>query len=181
VGAVTEEGSSGSWGAWGFAGVLLLVLVLTVLGSWSEITRSWGLSGEQGTLTVTTCERRLQPGGEEQRATCLGSFTPDSGGAAYDVEAKLAADPGDEVAVGADGPDENAYRSDLWGRWGAVALPLLPLAFLWLIPWVRRFLRTPGERASRGEITLFLAAGVAPAVVLLLLGGIGFLVAVATT
>ena len=178
---MSEDGSSRSWGVWGFVGVLLLVFVLTLLGSWSEITRAWGLSGEQGTLTVTTCERRLQPGGEEQRATCLGTFTPDDGGDDYDVEAKLAADPGDEVAAGADGPDEDAYRADLWGRWAAVALPLLPLAFLWLTPWARRFLRTPGERASRGEIVLFLAAGVAPAVALLLLGGIGFLVAVAIT
>ncbi len=178
---MSEGETSRGWGAWGFAAVMTVVLVLLVLGSWGEITRSWGLAGEQGTFTVTSCERPLQPGGEQQRAVCVGRFEPDDGGEGFDVEARLAADPGDELAVGADGPDETAYRSDLWGRWAAVGLPLVPLAVLWLIPWGRRFLRTPGERASRGEIALFLGAGVAPAAVLLLLGGAGFLVAVAIT
>lgn len=178
---MSDDGASRSWGAWGFAAVLLVVLVLATLGSWAEITRSWGLAGEQGTLTVERCETRLQPDGGEQRAVCLGTFTPDDGGGAYPVEAKLRADPGDELAVGADGPDEDAYRADLWGRWAAVALPLLPLAFLWLTPWAGWFLRRPGERARRSETTLFLAAGVAPAAVLLLLGVAGFLVALGIT
>ena len=63
----------------------------------------------------------------------------------------------------------------------AIALPLLVLAFVWLVPWGAWFLRRPGERARRSEVALFLAAGVTPAAVLLLLGAVGFLVAVATT
>ncbi|MDO9458346.1 hypothetical protein [Nocardioides sp.] len=168
-----------SRGALGFAAVLLLVLVVLVLAGRHEIARSWGLTGEQGELVVDGCSRDVV-GEDEQRATCHGEFRPDDGGEPYVVEARLAAGAGDVVTVGADGPDEAAYRSDVWGRWAAVSLPLLPLAFLWLLPWARRMLRGQG-RASRCEVLTFLGAGVAPFVVLLLAGVVGFLVSLATT
>ena len=164
--------------ALGFAGVLLVVLVLLLLGGRHEIARSWGFSGEQGVLAVEYCDADAD--GVRDREECGGTFTPDDGGAAYEVEALLAADPGDRVRVGADGPDEAAYRSDLWGRWAAVALPLVPLALLWLVPWVRWFLRRPGV-ARRRETALFLTGGVLPAGLLLLAGLGGFLVALATS
>jgi hypothetical protein len=163
----------------GFVAVLVVVLGLLLLSGRHEITRSWGLAGEQGVLVVASCD--ADASGQRDRQQCRGTFTPDDGGAAYDVEALLAADPGDRVRVGADGPDESAYRSDLWGRWSAVALPLVPLALLWLVPWFRWFMSRPGARARRHETVVFLLGGLVPAAVLLLAGIGGFLVAVLTT
>lgn len=166
--------------ALGFAAVLVVVLGLLLVSGRHEITRSWGLAGEQGELVVASCTTGADPDGDGQRdrEQCRGTFTPDGGGASYDVDALLAADPGDRVRVGADGPGEPAYRADLWGRWAAVGLPLLPLSLLWLLPWARWFLRRPGSRARRRETVVFLLAGLVPAAVLLLAGIGGFLVAV---
>jgi hypothetical protein len=166
--------------ALGFAAVLVVVLGLLLVSGRHEITRSWGLTGEQGELVVASCATGADPDGDGQRdrEQCRGTFTPDDGGAAYDVEALLAADPGDRVRVGADGPDETAYRSDVWGRWSAVGLPLLPLALLWLVPWFRWFMGRPGARARRRDTVLLVLGGLVPAGVVLLAGVGGFLVAV---
>lgn len=162
--------------ALGVGAVLLVVLVLLLLGGRQEIARSWGLTGEQGDLRVDGCSRTYGLAMEEQRTTCRGRFRPlGHGEATYDVEALVAADPGDLVRVGADGPDELAYRSDLWGRWAAISLPLLVLGVLWVIPWARRLLRVEG-RASHAQVVQFLGLGLAPSVVLLVAGTVGFFV-----
>lgn len=172
--AEEQTGRSGR-GALGLAAVLLAVLALLVLGAREEIGRAFGLSGEQGTLAVEQCGRPVVV--EEQRSVCTGVFTPDDGGEPYAVEALLSADPGDTIAVGADGSDEPAYRSDAWGRLAVVALPLLPLGLLWLVPGGWLVLRTPGP-LSRGQKVAFLALSVVPSALLLAVGAVGFLVAV---
>lgn len=161
--------------------VLAVILLLLLVGSREEIARSWGISGERGQLLVEECW--TDPGvgpDDESRGECRGLFVPADGGAPYAVEALVGAEPGERLTVGADGPDERAYRADLWGRWAAVALPLFPVALLWVLPWVPWMLRRPG-RASRREIATFLVLGVAPATVLALLGVVGFFVALAIT
>lgn len=166
-------------GVLAFAGILLLILGLLVLGGREEITRAYGLSGEQGTLSIESCGRP-RIGIDEQRSICSGTFEPDGGGPAYVVDALLDGDPGDTVRVGADGPDEPAYRSDLWGRLGAIALPLFPLALLWAVPGVWLAFRTPGA-LSRGRRTRFLLFTALPTGVLLLVAVAALLVGIATT
>lgn len=181
--APPEEEASGrrTAGARGVALVLVVVLLLLLVGSRAEIARSWGLSGDPGELLVEECWNDSGAGTEdEERSRCRGLFVPRDGGEPYVVEALVRSEPGERLSVRADGPDERAYRADLWGKWAAVALPLLPLALLWAVPWVQWMLRRPG-RASRREIALFLGLGVAPAAVLALLGVVGFFVALGTT
>ena len=92
--------------------------------------------------------------------------------------ASLAASPGDVVRVGVDGSDDTAYRADALGRWGAVGLPLIPLALLWLVPGSRWLLSIEGQ-ASRRQRLLYLASTVAPAAMLLVAGVGGLIVAIA--
>jgi hypothetical protein len=176
---MTEETGRGGRGVLGFAAVLLVVLAFLLLGSRQEITRAFGLTGEQGTLTIESCGRpRIAL--EDQRSVCTGEFRPDDGGEPYVVDALLNGDPGDSVRVGADGRDEPAYRSDVWGKLGAIALPAFPIGLLWLVPGLWWVFRTPGM-LDRGQKTRFLALSVAPSV--LILGGavVAFFVSVATT
>lgn len=164
----------------GVALVLVVVLLLLIVGARQEITRSWGLGGDQGELLVEECWSDAGVGTEEERARCRGRFVPQDGGEPYVVDALVRAAPGERLRVGADGPGERAYRADLWGRWAAVGLPLLPVALLWILPWVSWMLRRPG-RASRRDTAVFLVLGVAPAAVVALLGAVGFCVALAVT
>jgi len=166
-------------GVLGFAAVLLVILGLVVIGERQEIGRAYGVTGEQGTLYVEACGRP-RVALEEQRSICSGTFTPDDGGAPYPVDALLAADPGDRVTVGADGPDETAYRADVWGRLGAIALPLIPIGLLWLVPGLWSVFRTPGV-LDRGRRLRFLAFSVMPSALILAVAGAAFLVAVLTT
>lgn len=161
--------------------VLAVILLLLLVGSREEIARSWGISGERGQLLVEECW--TDPGvgtDDESRGECRGLFVPDDGGAPYAVEALVGAEPGERLTVGADGPDERAYRADLWGRLAAVGLPLVLLGLMWGLPWAQWLLRRPG-RASRRETALFLGLGVAPAGALVLLGVVGFFVGLAVT
>jgi hypothetical protein len=176
---VTEGTGRSGRGVVGFVVVLLVVLGLTVLGAREEIVRSFGLAGEQGTLTIESCGRP-RVGLEEQRSVCTGVFQPDDGGEPYAVEALLDADPGDTVQVGADGPDEPAYRSDVWGKLGAIALPLFPIGLLWLVPGSWLALRRPGA-LSRGQKIRFLLFSVVPSALVLSVAVVAFFVAVVTT
>jgi hypothetical protein len=176
---VTETTSHPGRGVLGFGAVLLVILALLLLGSRGEISRAFGLAGDQGTLTIETCGRPLVAT-EEQRSVCTGVFRPDDGGEPYPVEALLAADPGDEVRVGADGPDETAYRSDVWGRLGAIALPLFPIGLLWLVPGLWLAFRTPGA-IGRARSIRFLLFSVAPSALILCLGVVAFFVGIGTT
>ncbi len=173
------RGGHGGRGVLAFAGILMLVLAFLLVGGREEIVRAYGLSGEQGTLTIDSCGRP-RIGIDEQRSVCTGRFVPDGGGDAYVVDALLAGDPGDTVAVGADGPDEPAYRSDLWGRLGAIALPLFPIALLWSVPGLWLAFRTPGalDRARRTRFLLFSAL---PTGVLLAVAVVALAVGIATT
>jgi hypothetical protein len=162
-----------------FGAVLLVVLALLLLGSREEITRVFGLGGEQGTLTIESCGRpRVVV--DEQRSVCTGVFRPDDGGEPYAVEALLTGDPGDSVRVAADGRDEPAYRADVWGKLGAVALPLFPIGLLWLVPALWLVSRTPGA-IDRGRSIRFLFFSVIPTALILSLGVVAFLVALLTT
>jgi hypothetical protein len=73
-----------------------------------------------------------------------------------------------------------AYRSDAWGRLGAIALPLFPVGLLWLVPGLWLVFQTPGA-LDRGRRIRFLLFSVAPSALILSVGVVAFFVAVATT
>lgn len=166
------------YGALGFAGCLLFVLVLIVLGARGEITQSWGLAGEPGTFTATSCGRHIQPDGQTTRAMCDGTFAPASGEASYDALLYYDGDPGETYEGRADGGV--VYRTDWAARWSAVALPLIPMGLLLLVPGVWLALRREGP-LTRGQKWAFLVFSLLPASLVVLVGGVGFLIALVTT
>jgi hypothetical protein len=174
-----EPADRGGRGVLAFGAVLLVVLVFLLVGGREEIGRAYGLSGEQGTLTIESCGRP-HIALDDQRSVCTGPFEPHGGGDRYVVDALLSGHAGDTVSVGADGPDEPAYRSDLWGRLGAIALPLFPVALLWSVPGLWLAFRTPGALDRRRRTRLLLFSSL-PTGLLLTLAVVALVVGIATT
>ncbi|HYG94032.1 MAG TPA: hypothetical protein VD859_10640 [Nocardioides sp.] len=175
-----DSGGNSGRGAVGFAGILLVVLVLVVLGSRGEIAQSWGVAGDPGTFTAESCGRDIVSGsGETTRAMCDGLFVPDDGGPPSEATLYYDGDPGETYDGRVD--DEGfVYRTDWASRWSAVSLALIPLGLLWLAPGVWLTLRRPGVM-TRSQKVRFLVLWLAPALAIMLLGGLGLLIGIATS
>lgn len=177
--AVAAEAGRGRT-ALGFAGALLAVLVVIVLGSRSELALTFGVSGDAGTFAAKTCGRDLQYDGTTTRAQCLGTFAPASGATPYRAELYYDGDPGRTYEVRADPDSRAAYRTDVWSRWAALALPLIPVGLMWLAVGGWWAFRRPGV-LSRRDRWLFLAGFATPATAVLAAAAVGFVVALGTT